>query len=84
MDIITLKDLGHQNLETTLEYLQIAQLESQQKFSPLDTLLRNASSRCTEKAWKRIETIGLNTWQLRTLSAIKRCRTAELWAYRCL
>jgi site-specific recombinase XerD len=28
MDIITLKDFGHQNLETTLEYLQIAQLES--------------------------------------------------------
>jgi hypothetical protein len=27
--------LGHQNLETTLEYLQIAQLESQQKFTPL-------------------------------------------------
>jgi hypothetical protein len=27
---------------------------------------------------ERIETIGLNTWQLRTLSAIKRCRTAEL------
>ena len=39
MDIITLKDLlGHHNLETTLEYLQIAQLASQQKFSPLDTL----------------------------------------------
>jgi hypothetical protein len=38
MDIITLKDLGPPNLETTLEYLQIAQLESQQKFSPLDTL----------------------------------------------
>ena len=39
MDIVTLKDLlGHQNIETTLEYLQIAQLESQQKFSPLDTL----------------------------------------------
>jgi site-specific recombinase XerD len=50
MDIITLKDLlGHQNLETTLEYLQIAQLESQQKAH-----LHNAapSSRCTEKAWK--------------------------------
>ena len=30
------------------------------------------------KLGKRIETIGLNTWQLRTLSAIKRCRTAEL------
>jgi hypothetical protein len=26
----------------------------------------------------RIENIGLNTWQLRTLSAIKKCRTAEL------
>jgi hypothetical protein len=41
--------------------------------------LRNAapSSRCTESL-ERIETIGLNTWQLRTLSAIKRCRTAEL------
>jgi hypothetical protein len=25
-----------------------------------------------------IETLGLNTWQLRTLSAIKKCRTAEL------
>jgi hypothetical protein len=30
------------------------------------------------KLGKRIETLGLNTWQLRTLSAIKRCRTAEL------
>ena len=39
MDIMTLKDLlGHQNIETTLEYLQIAQLQSQQIFSPLDTL----------------------------------------------
>ena len=25
-----------------------------------------------------IEQLGLNTWQLRTLSAIKKCRTAEL------
>jgi site-specific recombinase XerD len=39
MDIITLKDLlGHENLETTMEYLQIAQLKSQRIFSPLDTL----------------------------------------------
>ena len=30
------------------------------------------------KLGKRIETLGLNTWQLCTLSAIKRCRTAEL------
>lgn len=44
MDIITLKDLlGHQNLETTLEYLQIAQLETQKKFSPLDTLFAQCS-----------------------------------------
>lgn len=44
MDIITLKDLlGHQNIETTLDYLQIAQLESQQKFSPLDTLFAQCS-----------------------------------------
>jgi hypothetical protein len=40
MDIITLKDLGHQNLETTLEYLQQNQ---ESTFSPLDTLLRNAA-----------------------------------------
>jgi site-specific recombinase XerD len=44
MDIMTLKDLlGHQNIETTMEYLQIAQLESQQKFSPLDTLFAKCS-----------------------------------------
>ena len=44
MDIMTLKDLlGHQNIETTIEYLQIAQLESQQKFSPLDTLFAQCS-----------------------------------------
>ena len=39
MDIITLKNLlGHENLETTMTYLQIAQLPSQRIFSPLDTL----------------------------------------------
>jgi hypothetical protein len=31
-----------------------------------------------QKLGKRIETLGLNTWQLHTLSSIKRCRTAEL------
>lgn len=30
------------------------------------------------KAGSRIENYGLNTWQLRTLYAIKKCRTAEL------
>ncbi|MCP9768871.1 IS91 family transposase, partial [Lacihabitans sp. LS3-19] len=27
---------------------------------------------------EKVEDIGINTWQLRTLSAIKRCRTAAL------
>lgn len=44
MDIMTLKDLlGHQNVETTMEYLHIAQLESQRIFSPLDTLFAQCS-----------------------------------------
>jgi hypothetical protein len=30
------------------------------------------------KAGSRLENYGLNTWQLRTLYAIKKCRTAEL------
>jgi integrase len=32
------RPLGHPNVETTMEYLHIAQLESQRIFSPLDTL----------------------------------------------
>ena len=31
-----------------------------------------------QKLGKAIERLGLNTWQLYTLSSIKRCRTAEL------
>lgn len=31
-----------------------------------------------DKLGNGIENLGLNTWQLRTLSAIKRCRTAAL------
>ena len=31
-----------------------------------------------EKLGKNVEKLGLNTWQLRTLSAIKRCRTSAL------
>ena len=44
MDIMTLKDLlGHVNIETTLAYLHIAQLPSQKKFSPLDSLFAQCS-----------------------------------------
>ena len=44
MDIMTLKDLlGHQNIETAMEYLHIAQLDSQHIFSPLDTLFAKCS-----------------------------------------
>jgi len=44
MDIMTLKDLlGHENIETTIEYLQIAQLPTQKVFSPLDTLFAQCS-----------------------------------------
>ena len=44
MDIVTLKNLlGHENLETTMEYLQIAQLPTQRIFSPLDTLFEQCS-----------------------------------------
>ena len=44
MDIITLKNLlGHEQLETTMEYLQIAQLPSQKIFSPLDTLFEQCA-----------------------------------------
>ena len=39
MDIMTLKDLlGHESIESTIEYLQMAQLPTQKVFSPLDTL----------------------------------------------
>lgn len=44
LDIMTLKQLlGHENIETTLEYLQIAQLPTQRVFSPLDTLFAQCS-----------------------------------------
>lgn len=44
MDIITLKNLlGHENIETTMEYLHIAQLDTQKAFSPLDTLFAKCS-----------------------------------------
>ena len=44
LDIITLKNLlGHENIETTMEYLHIAQLDTQKAFSPLDTLFEKCS-----------------------------------------
>ena len=44
MDIITLKDLlGHENIETTMLYLHIAQSDRLKPFSPLDTLFEQCS-----------------------------------------
>lgn len=44
MDIITLKDLlGHENIETTMLYLHIAQSDRLKPFSPLDTLFAQCS-----------------------------------------
>ncbi|UKJ06940.1 tyrosine-type recombinase/integrase [Solitalea lacus] len=44
MDIITLKDLlGHENIETTMEYLHVAQSGRMKPFSPLDTLFAQCS-----------------------------------------
>ena len=89
MDIMTLKDLlGHQNIETTLEYLHIAQLQSQRTLAHWTHFLNNAAAEVADvlrMLGSKVENIGLNTWQLRTLSAIKKCRTAALgWTYRCL
>lgn len=39
LDIISLKELlGHENIETTMEYLHVAQCGRSSAFSPLDTL----------------------------------------------
>ncbi|MEZ5047073.1 MAG: tyrosine-type recombinase/integrase [Chitinophagaceae bacterium] len=39
LNIVTLKNLlGHENIETTMEYLLLCQLEDRKSFSPLDTL----------------------------------------------
>ena len=39
---------------------------------------QNEVAHVLEKLGNEVENLGLNTWQLRTLSAIKRCRTAAL------
>ncbi len=44
LDILTIKNLlGHEDIETTMIYLQIAQLENHKAFSPLDTLFEQCS-----------------------------------------
>lgn len=46
LDIVTLKDLlGHETIETTMEYLHIAQTNRLKAFSPLDTLF----AQCKQK-----------------------------------
>jgi len=44
LDIITLKELlGHERIETTMEYLHISQLDRNRAFSPLDTLFEQCA-----------------------------------------
>jgi integrase/recombinase XerD len=44
MDIVSVKNfLGHENIETTLMYLHVAQLQTKPVFSPLDTLFSACS-----------------------------------------
>ena len=46
MNIVSIKNLlGHENIETTLVYLQIAQLSTQKLFSPLDTLFEECRAK---------------------------------------
>ena len=46
MNIVTLKELmGHANIETTMGYLHICQLDDRKTFSPLDSLF----ARCTQR-----------------------------------
>jgi hypothetical protein len=39
---------------------------------------RNEVADILQKLGNKVQQLGLNTWQLRTLSAIRRCRTADL------
>jgi site-specific recombinase XerD len=46
MNIVTLKELmGHANIETTMEYLHLCQLDDRKMFSPLDTLFAQCAPR---------------------------------------
>lgn len=45
MNIVTLKELmGHANIETTMEYLHICQLDDRKIFSPLDSLFEQCAT----------------------------------------
>ncbi len=49
LDIVTLKGLlGHQNIETTMEYLHVCQIRNAVAFSPLDTLFAQCSKANTK------------------------------------
>ena len=96
MDILSIKNLlGHESIDTTLIYLQIAQLSTQKLFSPLDTFFfriweemrgfKTIKKQPTQpqsqpqyevadvlnKLGSKLEDLGLNSWQLRTLFALK-------------
>lgn len=44
LDILSIKELlGHEDIETTMIYLQVARIENKRAFSPLDTLFEQCS-----------------------------------------
>jgi hypothetical protein len=72
LDIIA-KISWDMKIETTMDYLHIAQLDTIKAFSPLDTLFAkwHEVAHVLDKLGQNIENLGLNTWQLRTLSAVR-------------
>lgn len=81
--------LGHKRLQTTLIYLHVVQAVDRKAVSPLAYPIQPAVmaplhevADVLDAHWPQVQQCGkFNTWQLRTLDAVKRCRTAALGAH---
>ncbi|MBK8627780.1 MAG: hypothetical protein IPN86_20125 [Saprospiraceae bacterium] len=45
---------------------------------------KNEVAHILARSWDEVTSSGLNSWQVRTLRAIKDCRTVALWSCRWL